>query len=628
MLGLAAGAMGWSGLAIAESEDSQAQTLLLPDHYILSDDGLVTFSLQSGEQLSLNPDQYVILQDGLLLITDELAQASMQSLPVMGSIRAQLTSELQPVRSPDGSVVLASDASPLWSGEGLAPRLFEEVDIQRYELAQNSSESQTQSGGNLGQAAGAAAGGLSLVGLSLTKGVFGTKPAQTTEESPAPAPAPTGDFLSNTMFQALVPATARAFTGSADDSYIGYTTADPTAQDALIDAGKGLGNSATFDMTAGGDNLLLAASSAGASSGAFTYTGGSGKDDLAFFGYFLGAYYGTVTVTAGEGDNTLNGGSAAAVYGGALSYTGGDLADSLTFGAGLGASSGNVTLNAGNGDNILTAASSAASGSGALTYTGGSGKDDLAFGVSLGAISGTVTLNVGNGDNTLNAGTGAAVFGGALSYTGGDLADSLTFGAGLGASSGNVTLNAGNGDNILTAASSAASGSGALTYTGGSGKDDLAFGDNLGAGSGTVTLNVGDGDNTLNAGSGAAQFGGTLIYNGGTGSDVLTLANGLAYFGNSTVQLDLGNDSSYDAIAFTGSVAGSATGPANYVKIINYDVTNDAITATLPITANDFRLDGNDIHWERPSDIYITFVGLGPTGDNIAISALTGTISA
>ena len=179
LLGIAAGAFGWSGLAKAESEDSQAQTLLLPEHYHQSNDGLVTFKLQTGEQLSLNPDQYLILQDGLLLVTDELAQASIQSLPVMGSIRAQLTSELQPVRSPDGSVVLASDASPLWSGDGPAPRLFEDVDIERFELAQN--EQDTQSEASPSDLPGIAGTGLSFAALGLVSGVFQSAPDEIAE---------------------------------------------------------------------------------------------------------------------------------------------------------------------------------------------------------------------------------------------------------------------------------------------------------------------------------------------------------------------------------------------------------------------------------------------------------------
>ena len=321
VLGLVAGAIGWSGLANAASDESGPQTLLLPDHYRLIDDGVLVFKLEGGEELSLNPGQYVILQDGLLLITDELAQVSMQSLPVMGSIRAQLTSELQPVRSPDGSVVQASDASPLWSGDGPAPRLFEEVDIQRYELAQNSSETQTQSEANLGQATGAAVGGLSLAGLSLLSSIPGTEPEQATEEeeSAAPAPPPGPEFLSNTMFQPLQYGSAKAFTGSAGDSYIGYSSASTLTPEALDLNYPEL--DITFDMSAGGNNHLLAGNFVGARSGNFSYTGGSGSDVLTF-GIELAVFSGNVTLNLGSDT----------------------AADTVTFQGSIGASGGSVTI--------------------------------------------------------------------------------------------------------------------------------------------------------------------------------------------------------------------------------------------------------------------------------------------
>ena len=137
-LGLSSGAVGWSGLGNAAGEETASQVLLLPEHYELLDNGVVVFKLETGETLSLTSDQYLILEDGLLMITDELAQASVYSLPVMGSVRAQLMTDVQPVRSPDGFVVLASDDSPLWSGDGPAPRLSDQVELQRYEIAQTS----------------------------------------------------------------------------------------------------------------------------------------------------------------------------------------------------------------------------------------------------------------------------------------------------------------------------------------------------------------------------------------------------------------------------------------------------------------------------------------------------------
>ena len=56
----------------------------------------------------------------------------------MGSLRTHLLTEIEPVRSPDGSIVEVSSTQPLWSGDGPTPRLFKEVDLKTYELAQDS----------------------------------------------------------------------------------------------------------------------------------------------------------------------------------------------------------------------------------------------------------------------------------------------------------------------------------------------------------------------------------------------------------------------------------------------------------------------------------------------------------
>jgi len=194
------------------------------------------------------------------------------------------------------SIVEASDAQPLWTGEEAAPRLFEQVDIQRFELAQNGSEAETQSETNI---VSVAAGGLSLAGLSLASGIIGTEPEAAAEEEEPLAPAAPSEYLSNTMFQALTPATARAFTGSAGDSFIGYSSASTTTPDALVDAGKGAGNSATFNMSAGGDNFFVAGNDAASFSGSIAYTGGSGNDSLTF-GDKLAYNNGTATLDLGD----------------------------------------------------------------------------------------------------------------------------------------------------------------------------------------------------------------------------------------------------------------------------------------------------------------------------------------
>ncbi|MEC8038475.1 MAG: hypothetical protein VX152_09290, partial [Pseudomonadota bacterium] len=110
------------------------------------DNGVVVFKLETGENLSLTSDQYLIMEDGLLLITDELAQASVYSLPVMGSIRAQLLSDLAPVATIDGTVAEATPSQTLSITQGTAPRLSEQVDLQSYELAQASDGSSSEVG--------------------------------------------------------------------------------------------------------------------------------------------------------------------------------------------------------------------------------------------------------------------------------------------------------------------------------------------------------------------------------------------------------------------------------------------------------------------------------------------------
>ena len=137
LLGLSGGAIGWAGLAEAAEDDRALQTLLLPDHYQILEGGTLVFALETGEQLVLNQGQYVMLEGGLVLVVDELAQNAMATLPVLGSLRTELLSEIEPVRSTDGSLVEATSSQPLWSGDGAAPRLLDQLAPQTYEIAQN-----------------------------------------------------------------------------------------------------------------------------------------------------------------------------------------------------------------------------------------------------------------------------------------------------------------------------------------------------------------------------------------------------------------------------------------------------------------------------------------------------------
>lgn len=163
-LSLSSGALGWAGLSYAAGEETHSPLMLAPEHYERLENGVVVLTLETGEALHLNPDQYLILEGGVLLITDELAQASVYSLPVIGSARTQLLTDMQPVTvAEDGAVATASPEQVQSILQGEAPRLSEQVEFQRFEIAQ-ASDDESNDGGILWFGAGA------LVALNLLGG--------------------------------------------------------------------------------------------------------------------------------------------------------------------------------------------------------------------------------------------------------------------------------------------------------------------------------------------------------------------------------------------------------------------------------------------------------------------------
>ncbi|WP_370217380.1 hypothetical protein, partial [Thalassolituus sp.] len=226
-----------SGLAQAASEETTSQMMLLPEHYELMNNGGVVFKLETGENLSLTADQYLILEDGLLLITDELAQASIYSLPVMGSVRAQLLSELEQVATIDGTVAEATPAQTLSITEGQAPRLSEQVELQTFELAQASDESSSEGEEALAIGMSVAPGAMALLGMLMTSDqpVADQPVAAPTNSAPvfASGAAATANFLEND--------TSTVYTATATD-------ADSDALTFAILAGK---DAASFSINAG-----------------------------------------------------------------------------------------------------------------------------------------------------------------------------------------------------------------------------------------------------------------------------------------------------------------------------------------------------------------------------------------
>lgn len=179
-LGLAAGALGVTELAFAADFGSQHNLpMLLPEDYRIGSDGNVALSIYGSESLMLTQDQYILLDGGLLLVVDELTQATMASFPDWYSSRTQLLSEIDPVRSADGSIVAVSFKRPLWSGTGPRQLSFEELDLQTYEVAQSDPQSDTNQAIVLGLAG--APGAMLLLDMLMT----GDQP-----ETVAPPPPP------------------------------------------------------------------------------------------------------------------------------------------------------------------------------------------------------------------------------------------------------------------------------------------------------------------------------------------------------------------------------------------------------------------------------------------------------
>jgi len=178
-MSLSAGAIGTSQLSHAADAEAAPtlNTLLLPEHYKIFEGGRAIFALEGGEQLSLTSDQYVLLDGGLLLVVDELVQNTIANMPVRGSLRTQLPTEVEPVRNQDGAIVEVSSTQPLWSGDVSRPGLFEKIDLHTYELAQNAGSDAADVVSSLDDS-----GGLSLLKgaslLALSVGLFGLLPRE------------------------------------------------------------------------------------------------------------------------------------------------------------------------------------------------------------------------------------------------------------------------------------------------------------------------------------------------------------------------------------------------------------------------------------------------------------------
>ena len=203
-------------------------------------------------------------------------------------------------------------------------------------------------------------------------------------------------------------------------------------------------------------------------------------------------------------------------------------------------------------------------------------------------------------------------------YTGGTGRDTLTFGDAMASSplalfsayGSTITLNLGSGQNTVSVGQTAGGTSSFITINGGADTDAVSFGNGL---SGSLTVDLGDGTNSFAAPSVNTS---TILYTGGSGVDTITLSTGVDGI---LATLDLGIDVAADLVRITG--------PAATVNLQNFDVTRDYLDlpATASKAASNFTFGSFTVAYaDTTAGIAVNFVGLGPAGANVSLTALTG----
>ena len=157
------------------------QTFVLPQGYRKTDDGRVILRTQDGQPLYLTEEQFVILEDGLLLVTDELAQNTMQNLPVMGALRANGLLTGTPLASDDGGFIETTTDNPVWTG-GRGP--IQDFALGTHQLAQAGIAKVTEETVDTVDTGLLLGSGVSLI--ALVSGLFGATASSDQTEAETP----------------------------------------------------------------------------------------------------------------------------------------------------------------------------------------------------------------------------------------------------------------------------------------------------------------------------------------------------------------------------------------------------------------------------------------------------------
>lgn len=335
----------------------------------------------------------------------------------------------------------------------------------------------------------------------------------------------------------------------------GYSLA--VAANATYDvtfSGPTFGQSQTFTVTVGFDNVTADAESGSAPSapteGADTYVGTIGNENVVMLaGADMASGGGGNDTIDGDSDNdTIDGGDGAdLLYGrsGLDSITGGNSDDTIRGGGSndtLDGESGNDYLVGGGGNDLMNG------GVGYDLLIGRAGKDDMNGGLGDDRMKGgrgddEVHGDEGDdrmwgdiGDDTLNGGDDNDY------VVGGDGMDSVDGGAGndfVEGNDGDDTVNGGSGDDTMRGGEDddvMNGDAGNDRMSGNDGNDSMDGGannDSVYGGTGDDTVNGSDGDDYLVGSNGSDE------YTGGTGADVFVFDKSLADSGDADVVTDL-----------------------------------------------------------------------------------------
>jgi hypothetical protein len=101
--------LGFIGTSSSHADD--LQTIIPPQFYKKTEDGQVVLSTTDGQMVILNEGRYLILEDGLLIITDELAQRTIDGVSIDRAFRTSSHLKQDKLTTESGGIVYTQNTN-------------------------------------------------------------------------------------------------------------------------------------------------------------------------------------------------------------------------------------------------------------------------------------------------------------------------------------------------------------------------------------------------------------------------------------------------------------------------------------------------------------------------------------